>query len=181
MNIFNKIKEEVMPMEEDNVTHENNGIITINTNIDSKTGPNRGRFTKNDIRINRKGRPPVGKAITEKIRSLLQEPIDPSSPDYKIEDGMIDLMAKEALSGNLNAVQILLNRAYGNTKQSIEVEAIQEEEIDVSVFSDEELYLYLALVEKSENGETPKYHELMKEAKGKTTLDQKRGKDESNI
>jgi len=170
---------EVIDMQEEK-QDEKNDIITINNDLDSKSGPEltqkKGKFVKGyDPRRNLAGRPPSGTAIAEKTRAVLKSPSDPSDPNSPlVEDIILEHLSQEAVAGNLSAVQILLNRAYGNTQQAISVEVIPEAEVDLSIFSDEELNLYLALVEKSENGTTEKYYELMEKATGKPRLEQMR-------
>ena len=162
-----KNENDVISMVEENT--ENDIIIE---NDDSKTGPEvkpkKGQFTKGyDPRRNIAGRPPSGKAFAEKTRDILKSPSE-INPDLLVEDVILMQLVHDAQDGSLNAVQILLNRAYGNTRQDISVEVIPEETTDFSKFSDEELYLYLSLAEKAENGLTPKYYFYLEKSKGRT-------------
>jgi hypothetical protein len=164
-NLFRKIK--VIEMSENDNMEENDNDSQETSITGPKHVKNKGLFVKGDSRINRNGRPLKNNAFAQKTRDVLKSHTDPNDPDSPlVEDVILMQLVHDAQDGSLNAVQILLNRAYGNTSQNLTVELAQEEEIDVSAFSDEELYLYLALIEKAESGETPKYYELLAKSRG---------------
>ena len=71
-------------------------------------------FIKGDPRINRKGQP---KKIPS-LDSILSEVLG----DNKEMQEVIKKVVKEAKAGNMRASELLLNRAYGNVKQVIDLE-----------------------------------------------------------
>jgi hypothetical protein len=125
-------------------------------------------FEKGDSRINRAGRPPSGKAIAEKARSILKSP-SPDNPDLLVEDIILQNIVADALSGSLQSSVVILNRAYGRDTEHIML-GKEEQEIDYSVLSDEELNMMMAIMEKAEHGETAKYHYHREIAKGRTDI-----------
>lgn len=161
-----KSKVEVIDMEEDGSLD-----VTVKQSGNTKKNLTRGKpFEKGDSRINRAGRPPSGKAIAEKARSILKTPIDPDIPDgLLIEDQILLNIARDAQEGNLQSAVVILNRAYGRDTEHIML-GKEEKEVDYSTLSDSELHTMLAILEKAENGETPLYYYHMEIAKGRTDL-----------
>ncbi|HZF99720.1 MAG TPA: DUF5681 domain-containing protein [Chitinophagales bacterium] len=74
-------------------------------------------FTKNDPRINREGRPKKLPALDVIIAEVLGSDSDTDSPAKAI----IQALHKRAVKGDVRAAELLLERAYGKTKQQIEV------------------------------------------------------------
>lgn len=73
-------------------------------------------FVKGDPRINRKGRP---KKLPD-IDVLLAEVLGDEEGDRSGALEIIKKLKKLALSGNIRAAEILLDRAYGKPKQRME-------------------------------------------------------------
>ena len=83
-------------------------------------------FDKNDHRINRKGRPRVLPELKEILSQILSEEITNSKGD-KIQalDLIIRQLTAKATKGDLRAIQEVLDRMYGKSKQIIETQSIE--------------------------------------------------------
>jgi hypothetical protein len=132
----------------------------------SKTADNRlvkgGPFRKGDTRINRKGRPKLGLAIAELSRSYLKEPVSDDNPDYLWENKILEELRKLAASGNLQAMEMLLSRAYGKIPENIKIN--QEEEVgpDFTTLTPEEFDIMNKLITKATYGpDSEEYQELI--------------------
>ena len=83
-------------------------------------------FKKNDPRINREGRPRVLPELKEILSQILSEEITNSKGD-KIQalDLIIRQLTAKATKGDLRAIQEVLDRMYGKSKQIIETQSIE--------------------------------------------------------
>lgn len=72
-------------------------------------------FKKNDPRINRAGRPKLPD-ISEALEKVLNEEKD----GLKALDAVLKALRNKAIKGDVRAIQELLDRAYGKSKQSID-------------------------------------------------------------
>jgi len=75
--------------------------------------------------------------------------IQPEKGDLK--RALMTMLYAKGLSGNLNAIKMILNRVYGKPREMIEIVGKNQEgmDYDLSKFSDEELKTFLKLMEKS--------------------------------
>lgn len=74
-------------------------------------------FTKGDARINRKGRPKLGRSLSDKFKDALSESL---TGDYTQLDSIIDAIMKKALKGDQQAVEYVLARGYGKMTDRVE-------------------------------------------------------------
>jgi len=74
-------------------------------------------FEKNDKRINRRGRPQKGAALTDLLNSKLDELKDGKLKRELIADKLLEL----ALTGDFNALRYLYDRVDGRPKESVEL------------------------------------------------------------
>ena len=72
-------------------------------------------FKKGDKRINRKGRPKLPD-ISEALEKVLNEEKD----GLKALDAVLKSLRNKAIKGDVRAIQELLDRAYGKSKQHID-------------------------------------------------------------
>ena len=72
-------------------------------------------FKKNDPRINRDGRPKLPD-ISEALEKVLNEEKD----GLKALDAVLKALRNKAVKGDVRAIQELLDRAYGKSKQHID-------------------------------------------------------------
>ena len=72
-------------------------------------------FKKNDPRINRDGRPKLPD-ISEALEKVLNEEKD----GLKALDAVLKSLRNKAIKGDVRAIQELLDRAYGKSKQHID-------------------------------------------------------------
>ena len=72
-------------------------------------------FKKGDPRINRKGRPKLPD-ISEALEKVLNEEKD----GIKALDAVLKALRTKAIKGDVRAIQELLDRAYGKSKQSVD-------------------------------------------------------------
>jgi hypothetical protein len=72
-------------------------------------------FKKNDPRINRDGRPKLPD-ISEALEAVLNEEKD----GLKALDAVLRALRNKAIKGDVRAIQELLDRAYGKSKQHID-------------------------------------------------------------
>jgi hypothetical protein len=109
-----------------------------------------------------KGRPKLGLAIAELSRSYLKEPVDQNNPDYLWENKILEELRKLAASGNLQAMEMLLSRAYGKIPENIKIN--QEEEVgpDFTTLTPEEFDIMNKLITKATYGpDSEEYQELI--------------------
>ena len=114
-------------------------MVPDNSKTADKTAKPRGKpFTKGDSRINRKGRPKVGKTLAEMVRDALNEPADGKNPDYTKLHKMIDTGMKQALKGDFRFVEYLLARGYGKLLDRVFVDT-PNRKVDLSQLTDVEM------------------------------------------
>ena len=75
-------------------------------------------FKKGDKRINRKGRPKLPD-ISEALEKVLNEEKD----GLKALDAVLKALRNKAIKGDVRAIQELLDRAYGKSKQIMDIES----------------------------------------------------------
>lgn len=107
----------------------------------------KGKFTKNDPRINRKGRPKKGESIAEKFRDAMSEPLDPASGYSKL-DSAIDMVVSMAMKGNLDAIEYCIARGWGKLIDRMETNNINKN-YDFSNLSAEERIKLLELIKSA--------------------------------
>jgi hypothetical protein len=74
-------------------------------------------FKKGDPRINRKGRPKIGRSISDKFRDALEEGL---TGDYTRLDSIIDAVVTKALKGDQAAIEYCLARGFGKMTERVE-------------------------------------------------------------
>lgn len=82
----------------------------------------RGKFKKNDPRINRNGRPKGSVSVVEAIKRKLKEETKDSTPEEKKTylDVLITQIFKKAIAeGDVSMIKDMINRVDGLPKQSI--------------------------------------------------------------
>lgn len=93
-------------------------------------------FTKGDSRINRKGRPIKLPDLDTLLAEILSEPIQ----GKEAMKAILIALRKKALSGDVRAVELLLDRSYGKLRQARDIDltmdfaAMSEQEIDRIAF-----------------------------------------------
>ena len=102
------------------------------------------KFKKGDPRINRKGRPKLGESLAEYIRAFMEAEDEQKGT---IVAEMMEIAVKRARAGNFQFWDALVNRAYGKVPDKVEVN--QEEKLDLSKLTDEEIAEWKRLLEKS--------------------------------
>lgn len=88
-------------------------------------------FTKNDPRINKKGRPPKLPHLEALLANVLGEEKDGKTAAEAI---LIALRGK-ATRGDVRAAEVLLERAFGKVKQDLGIGNIDDKVITVELFS----------------------------------------------
>ena len=106
-----------------------------------------GRFKKGEYKGG-PGRPKVGYALPEMMRAAL-EAESTENPNASELKQIIKALFVEAKSGNIEAAKLIFNRAYGKEADVIQIENTQEP--DFSKLTNEELSLYITLLEKAES------------------------------
>jgi hypothetical protein len=106
-----------------------------------------GSFKKGDPRINRKGRPKIGKTISEKFRNGMEEVLDEAT-GYSSLDSIIDAIIRKALKGNQDAAEYALARGYGKLIDRVEQINLNKN-YDFSNLSPEERLKLLELMERA--------------------------------
>lgn len=101
-------------------------------------------FTKNDPRINRKGRKPLNQTFGEYIREFLEAE---NGRKKSVVVEMTEVAIKLAKKGNYQFWDALTNRAYGKVPDVIETNP--QEKPDLSKLTSEELEIWMQLLEKS--------------------------------
>ena len=76
-------------------------------------------FKKGDPRINRAGRPKLPD-ISEALEKVLNEEKD----GIKALDAVLKALRAKAIKGDVRAIQELLDRAYGKSKQSVDLTSL---------------------------------------------------------
>ena len=94
------------------------------------------------------GRPKVKYSLPDILRAALEDPT--------IEDDMMNelhqiirTLITEAKAGNIEAAKLIFNRAYGKEADIIQIN--NEQEPDFSKLTNEELSLYISLLEKAQS------------------------------
>lgn len=87
-------------------------------------------FTKNDPRINKEGRP---KKLPE-IDQLLADVLGEDGKGNIAAKSILIALHKRAMKGDVRAAEVLLDRAYGKAKQSID---INKQELEVTIIPKE--------------------------------------------
>jgi len=125
-------------------------------------------FDTNPGRINRKGRP---RKLPE-LDQLLIELLGESGGKSRMRE-LLSSLIEQAIGGNLRAAEILLNRAYGKPKESIEItsnDGDKERQRTTIVFTDGTIRDAKGNVLASPGD--PNYHELkLKQAQEKLSLE----------
>jgi hypothetical protein len=75
-------------------------------------------FTKDDPRINREGRP---RKLPD-LEVLLANVLGEEKGDLTAMEGILLALRKKAMSGDVRASELLLNRAYGLLKKEIDLQ-----------------------------------------------------------
>jgi hypothetical protein len=105
-----------------------------------------GGFDQHPENINRKGRPKVGLTVAERIRDAMNEKAK-GQDGYTKFDEMVDLAMMRAKNGSWQFWTSLMNRAYGNVPDQIEVKT--EKAPDLSKLTNEEIARLTELLEKA--------------------------------
>lgn len=103
-----------------------------------------------DPRRDNSGRKPKIPELDELLADVLSEETDGISAAAAILRGLV----KSAKRGNVRAAEVLLNRAYGAPRSSVDVRAVQISALpsfDVEKLTDAEAAALLELMEKAKN------------------------------
>ena len=80
-------------------------------------------FCKGDPNINRKGRPPTDKTLSNAIREALQKnDVKKGYEQVTRNQAIAEILTQEALKGNLKAIDMVLDRMEGKAMQHSEVD-----------------------------------------------------------
>ncbi len=101
-------------------------------------------FVKGDPRINRKGRPKVGETFAEYVRDFMEAEHEGKGT---IVAEMMAIAVSRAKRGQFQFWEQLVNRAYGKVPDKVEMNT--QEKPDLSKLTDEELQIWMRLLEKS--------------------------------
>ena len=74
-------------------------------------------FVKGDPRINRKGAPHK----LPELEVLLAEALSDSKDGHTAAEAVIMSLRKKAISGDVRAIELILNRAYGKIPEKLDV------------------------------------------------------------
>ncbi len=88
-------------------------------------------FTKNDPRINKKGRPTKLPHLEALLANVLGEEKDGKTA----AEAILMALRGKATRGDVRAAEVLLDRAYGKVKQDIGLGNIDDKVITVELFS----------------------------------------------
>lgn len=102
-------------------------------------------FTKDDPRINRKGRKPRGMTYAEYVRAFIEE--DDGGKKKSIIEEMTEIAITEAKKGSFVFWQEIKNNAYGKVPDKVELQ--NEEKPDLSKLTKEELEVWMQLLQKA--------------------------------
>ena len=104
-----------------------------------------GGFKKGfDPNRNIKGRAPIGGSLAERIRAAFER----NTPDgLTQQDVVISDAIKMARRGHSQYLQMLWDRGYGKVPDKVEVN--QEQKLDLSKLTDEEIKTLMSLLEKA--------------------------------
>ena len=95
----------------------------------------RKSFTKNDPRINRKGRPKKLPLIEELLDKVLG-----SEGDKRSEaEAILVALKNKAKKGDVRAAEVLLDRAYGKAKQAIEMSGNTDKPLISNIIPEQKL------------------------------------------
>ncbi len=76
-------------------------------------------FKKNDPRINKKGRP---KKLPE-LDKLLADILGEEKDGITAASAILKALRKKAASGDVRAIEVMLDRAYGKSRQFLDISA----------------------------------------------------------
>ena len=76
-------------------------------------------FSKNDPRINRKGRPKGAINLTDLVKRIAAEKVSRTEKMTRIE-AVVRATFKRAFDGDMKAVEIIMDRGWGKAVQPIE-------------------------------------------------------------
>jgi uncharacterized protein YecT (DUF1311 family) len=102
-------------------------------------------FKKNDPRINRKGRTPLGTTLAEYLRKIIEE--TDNGKKQSIADEMMMMAIARAKRGQFQYWDAIMNRAYGKVPDKVEMTS--QEKPDLSKLTKEELETWMRLLAKA--------------------------------
>jgi hypothetical protein len=89
-------------------------------------------FVKNDPRINRKGRPKKGQALTD----ILNYKLDQKDGDGKLQrEAVAERLIGLALAGDIAAIRYVMDRVDGRPKETVSLEGMAIEAKLLEVFN----------------------------------------------
>jgi len=104
-------------------------------------------FKKNDPRINRKGRTPLGTTLAEYLRKIIEE--TDNGKKQSIADEMMMMAIARAKRGQFQYWDAIMNRAYGKVPDKVEMNT--QEKPDLSKLTKEELETWMQLLQKTKS------------------------------
>ena len=86
------------------------------------------------------------------LKTLLTAALTKEKDGVTLAQGIVNAIAVKALKGDVKAAELLLDRAYGKSPQTIMLEDESAPKFDPSKLTDEELRTYAALQRKCRVG-----------------------------